>query len=347
MYFDKKEMKFKSNPKIVDSNNLSNENKFEAQQQSIEQENGMNSIIAYHNNKNNFDEILRSNQLVGTAEYASPEMLSNTVTNNISTDIWALGCIIYKFFHGRTPFKGGNEMVIFDNILNLRYSIKQDVPEIVQDLLKRMLVDSPEKRLGAGEKGGEYDLAALKSHEFFRGVNFSNLNQQVPPVKINPYSKGLEKTKSTGDLNAIFSLKSMSSDTDELNISTGLLSCHSPKLNFKKCQSTQIHKNPSISEFSFEYYTELLEENIIEDYLFKSDEYPNSPVRTPKKEVQLIDEAVFKKREFLMVYTTRKVKLFSNKKIELWDTERNSLLVNYFIFYSTKILVLYIFELKI
>ena len=120
----------------------------------------------------------------------------------------------------------------------------------------------------------------------------------------------------------------MSSDLDGLNISTDLLSYHSPKLKIKKCQSTQIHKNPSISEFSFESFSELLEENIIEDYIFKTDYYANNPVNCYRNEVQLIDEAVFKKREFLMVYTTRKVKLFSNKKIEIWDNERNSLLVN-------------------
>lgn len=328
MFFDKKEMKFKSDAKNFGVKKLPVENKIELQKQINQQENGMNFNLAYNTYKNNLEEIIRSNQLVGTAEYASPEMLSNSVTDSISTDIWALGCIIYKFFHGRTPFKGGSEMVIFDNILNLRYSIKQDVPEIVQDIIKRLLVESPEKRLGAGVKGGDYDLAALKSHEFFRGINFSNLNQQIPPVKISPFTKGIEKTKSTGDLNSIFNLKSMSSDIDELNISTDLLSYHSPKLKIKKCQSTQIHKNPSISEFSFESFSELLEENIIEDYIFKTDYYSNSPVNSHRNEVQLIDEAVFKKREFLMVYTTRKVKLFSNKKIEIWDNERNSLLVN-------------------
>jgi serine/threonine protein kinase len=323
MYFDKKEMKFKPAPKKI-----KNVSKEEGVSKITGEENGMNSSLLNRSKLDSVADISRSNALVGTAEYASPEMLSNSVTNHVTTDIWALGCIIYKFFHGKTPFKGGNEIMIFDNVLNMRYSIKQDVPEIVQDLIKRMLVEAPEKRLGAGEKGGEYDLAALKSHEFFRGVNFSNLSELTPPVKINPFPR-LDKTKSTGDLNSIICLKSLSSDVDDLNISTGLLSCNSPQIKFKKCQSTMINNNPSISEFSYESFTELQEHHFIEDYVFKLEERRDSPDRL-KKDILLLEEAIMRKREFLLVYTTRKVKLFSNNKIELWDLERNALMVKLF-----------------
>ncbi len=61
--------------------------------------------------------------MVGTAEYTSPEILNNTIDNYFSSDIWALGCIIYKFFHGKTPFKGSCDYSIFENIKNLKYEI--------------------------------------------------------------------------------------------------------------------------------------------------------------------------------------------------------------------------------
>jgi 3-phosphoinositide dependent protein kinase-1 len=63
------------------------------------------------------------NHLVGTAEYTAPEVLNNTIDNNYSQDLWALGCIIYKFFHGKTPFKGNSDIIIFDNILKRNFVI--------------------------------------------------------------------------------------------------------------------------------------------------------------------------------------------------------------------------------
>jgi len=40
---------------------------------------------------------------VGTAEYVSPEMLNHTYCGKAG-DLWALGCIIYQLFAGKTPF---------------------------------------------------------------------------------------------------------------------------------------------------------------------------------------------------------------------------------------------------
>ena len=45
----------------------------------------------------------RANSFVGTAEYVSPELLQNKVAFK-SSDLWALGCIIYQFLAGRPPF---------------------------------------------------------------------------------------------------------------------------------------------------------------------------------------------------------------------------------------------------
>lgn len=59
--------------------------------------------------KNYFD-------LIGTAEYVSPEMLESKETFP-SSDLWALGIIIFQFFHGKTPFVGSNQQETINNIL--------------------------------------------------------------------------------------------------------------------------------------------------------------------------------------------------------------------------------------
>ena len=54
--------------------------------------------------------------------YVSPELLEDELCNNAS-DIWALGCILYKFFVGTTPFYENSEYLVFENIKNCRYKI--------------------------------------------------------------------------------------------------------------------------------------------------------------------------------------------------------------------------------
>jgi serine/threonine protein kinase len=62
--------------------------------------------------------------LVGTAEYVAPETLENK-NIGIGVDLWALGCILYLIFHGKTPFKDKSEIQIFENILHKPVIVKE------------------------------------------------------------------------------------------------------------------------------------------------------------------------------------------------------------------------------
>jgi 3-phosphoinositide dependent protein kinase-1 len=54
----------------------------------------------------------RRGTFVGTLNYVAPEMIqSNDAT--LSTDIWSMGCIIYKILTGQVPFTGTNQFLVF------------------------------------------------------------------------------------------------------------------------------------------------------------------------------------------------------------------------------------------
>ncbi|KAK2557203.1 3-phosphoinositide-dependent protein kinase 1 [Acropora cervicornis] len=79
-----------------------------------------------------------------------------------SSDLWALGCIIYQLLSGLPPFRASNEYQIFKKIIALDYDFPSGFPEVPKDL-----VLDPTKRLGCDECGG---FPSLKSHKFYEGV---------------------------------------------------------------------------------------------------------------------------------------------------------------------------------
>lgn len=46
----------------------------------------------------------RKNSFVGTAQYVSPELLTDKRASP-SSDLWAFGCIIYQMISGLPPFR--------------------------------------------------------------------------------------------------------------------------------------------------------------------------------------------------------------------------------------------------
>jgi serine/threonine protein kinase len=98
-----------------------------------------------------------------------------------SSDLWALGCIIYQMITGRPPFRGLSEFLIFQKISAGQFTYPKGFPEVAKDLINKLLVLDPEKRL---------TLEEIKQHPFFRGIDFQLLHTQAPP-KIKPYPNKL------------------------------------------------------------------------------------------------------------------------------------------------------------
>lgn len=119
----------------------------------------------------------RSASFVGTAEYVSPELLTNKEGGK-PTDLWAFGCVMFQLLTGRPPFKGGTEYLTFEKILALDYTFPPGFPAVARDLVERLLVPDPSKRL---------TVEHVMNHDFFQGVHWgTGLWKQKAP-RLKPY----------------------------------------------------------------------------------------------------------------------------------------------------------------
>ncbi|KAG7272821.1 hypothetical protein CRUP_025801 [Coryphaenoides rupestris] len=124
----------------------------------------------------------RANSFVGTAQYVSPELLTEKSACK-SSDLWALGCIIYQLVAGLPPFRAGNEYLIFQKIIKLEYEFPEKFFPKAKDLVEQLLSLDSSTRLGCEEMGG-YD--PLRQHPFFETISWGDLHLQTPP-KLTPY----------------------------------------------------------------------------------------------------------------------------------------------------------------
>lgn len=122
-------------------------------------------------------DVPRTSSFVGTAQYVSPELLKDKQICT-SSDLWALGCIIYQMLVGNYPFQAPNEYLTFQQILACKYSFPDDIDSNAKDLISRLLHLDPMQRLGCKSCGG---YNALKTHKFFSGIPWDRLALMDPP----------------------------------------------------------------------------------------------------------------------------------------------------------------------
>ena len=64
-----------------------------------------------------------------------------------SSDLWALGCIIYAMHVGKTPFEARSETLTFDNILTrtMEWPVDRELSEDTKDIIDKLLQVNPIK----------------------------------------------------------------------------------------------------------------------------------------------------------------------------------------------------------
>lgn len=122
----------------------------------------------------------RSCSFVGTHEYVAPEVASGRSHGN-AVDWWALGIFIYEMIYGRTPFTGVKNGDTLRNIVKQPLTFPTDAPasaceKHARHLISGLLAKDPESRVGSKRGAAE-----VKTHPFFKGLNFALVRSVTPP----------------------------------------------------------------------------------------------------------------------------------------------------------------------
>ncbi len=85
----------------------------------------------------------------GTPSYMCPEIVSKTPYYGHHADMWALGILFYTLHAGDYPFRGSNDRELYKKIQKGTYSIPNNIPKSVSNLIRQMLMVNPMQRMTA------------------------------------------------------------------------------------------------------------------------------------------------------------------------------------------------------
>ena len=139
-------------------------------------ETGHIKVCDFNLAKNGITKGKRALSFCGSPMYLSPDMLSGKGVDQ-RCDIYGIGLIMYELVSGFPAFNADDIDTLYKDIrLN---KINFDMPGItgdIKDLLQKILVEDPEKRIS---------LEEMKKHEYFKDISFLKVyKKQYGPIKI-------------------------------------------------------------------------------------------------------------------------------------------------------------------
>ncbi|XP_060244031.1 ribosomal protein S6 kinase alpha-5 isoform X2 [Meriones unguiculatus] len=133
------------------------------------------------------DETERAYSFCGTIEYMAPDIVRGGDSgHDKAVDWWSLGVLMYELLTGASPFtvdgEKNSQAEISRRILKSEPPYPQEMSATAKDLLQRLLMKDPKKRLGCGPR----DAEEIKEHLFFQKINWDDLAAKKVPAPFKP-----------------------------------------------------------------------------------------------------------------------------------------------------------------
>ncbi len=111
---------------------------------------GLVSLKTDDENKESTESLTANNQIIGTVDYMSPEQAEDVHHVDLRTDIYSLGCTLYRILTNKPPYRGKNAIQKLmahrtHSIPSLRAE-RSDIPELLDRAFRRMVAKRPEDR---------------------------------------------------------------------------------------------------------------------------------------------------------------------------------------------------------
>ena len=173
----------------------------------------------------------------GSPCYASPEMVAGKKYDGFKIDVWSCGIILYAMVCGYLPFEDPNNEVLFKKILECNVEFPNYVKKLSKDLVKKILVTDPEKRITIPE---------IKQHPFYlKGKELFEQEFSITQVVKTPEEKENIKEKECKE-NIVNNLNENKKENNisNQNIKESINKENEPKLiNINKNNNKEIENN--------------------------------------------------------------------------------------------------------
>lgn len=135
----------------------------------------------------------RAGVVLGTPEYISPEQATGEAATP-SSDLYAVGIMLYELLTGRTPFEGKNDLAILMGHVQTApppfSEVAPDLPEVLWTLVERALGKKPEQR---------YPNAEAFSAAIEEAMPYAERASRVVPSGVIRTLRGTAATENVSD----------------------------------------------------------------------------------------------------------------------------------------------------
>ena len=192
----------------------------------------------------------------GSPCYASPEMVSGKNYDGYKIDIWSSGIILFAMLCGYLPFEEKNNDKLFEKILECKLNFPKYITEDAKDLMLKILVTDPEKRITIKE---------IKRHPFYlKGKNIFENEFSICQINKNEIKdKYIDLTKTEKNNSNNYEEK----DKKDINESFEIIRKHKNENDIKENKQifSDLENNNNNKSFNVEYEEKIIHGDNLEN----------------------------------------------------------------------------------